>query len=102
MFLWCWDARPYPAWPVANIWNDGCLWEKGHWVNYKFGSSNLASILLEISHRCGLETNTIDVSTVDEKVEGLIFSNNLTGLNAINTLRAAYFFDINSHYKNII
>jgi hypothetical protein len=102
MFLWCWDARPYPAWPVANIWNDGYLWEKGHWVNYKFGSSNLASILLEISKRCGLDIDSIDVSSVDEKIEGLIFSNNISALNAINTLRAAYFFDINAQYKNII
>ncbi len=102
MFLWCWDARPYPAWPVANIWSDGCLWEKGHWVNYKFGSSNLASILLEISDRCNLDIKTIDVSSVDEKIEGLIFSNNPTGLDAINTLRAGYFFDINAHYKNVI
>lgn len=102
MFLWCWDARPYPAWPVANIWSDGCLWEKGHWVNYKFGSGNLSSILLEISYRCGLDIEKIDVSSVDEKVEGLILSNSITGLNAINSLRAAYFFDINAHEKDII
>ena len=28
MFLWTWDARPYPAWPHMNIWRDGHLWEK--------------------------------------------------------------------------
>jgi len=102
MFLWCWDARPYPAWPVSNVWSDGRLWEKGHWVNYKFGSSNLSSILLEISDRCGIDLDKIDIDSVDEKVEGLIFSNSLTALNAINTLRAAYFFDINADNKDII
>ncbi len=102
MFLWCWDARPYPAWPTTSTWKDGYLWEKGHWVNYKFGSSNLASILLEISERCDLDPQIIDVSSVDKKVEGLVFNNSLSGLNAINTLRAAFFFDINANNKNII
>jgi hypothetical protein len=102
MFLWCWDARPYPAWPSDSIWSDRYLWEKGHWVNYKFGSSSLASVLLEISNRCGIDVDKIDISTVDDKIEGLVFNSHITGINAINTLRVPYFFDINAHHKNII
>ncbi|GAB4167822.1 MAG: hypothetical protein Tsb006_6690 [Rickettsiaceae bacterium] len=96
MFLWTWDARPYPAWPHMNIWRDGHLWEKGHWVNSKFGASNLASILLEISHKCQINIDNIDVSSVDQPVEGFLLSNRVTAIEAINTLRTAYFFDISS------
>lgn len=96
MFLWTWDARPYPAWPHMDIWRDGYLWEKGHWVNDKFGISNLASIILEISNHVGLDAHQINVKTLDIPVEGLYFSNQISAINAINTLRTAYFFDINS------
>jgi hypothetical protein len=94
MFLWCWDARPYPAWPHTNAWNDGVLWRYGHWVNDKFGSTNLASIILEISNRCGMNLDHIDVSTIDQAVEGYIITNLLSCFDAINLLRVAYFFDI--------
>ena len=102
MFLWTWDARPYPAWPHTTIWRDGYLWEKGHWVNNKFGASSLALILLEISSRCGIDINNIEVSTVDEPVEGLVFNNQITAINAINILRTSYFFDICASNKEII
>ena len=94
MFLWTWDARPYPAWPHMKIWSDGRLWEKGHWVNNKFGSSNVASIVLEISARCEIDIAHIEAASVDEPVEGFLLSNQITALNAINILRAAHFFDI--------
>lgn len=102
MFLWTWDARPYPAWPHMNIWRDGYLWEKGHWVNNKFGSTNLAAILLEISQKSKLDVNRIDTTNVDLPIEGVNFSNQISAENAINTLRAAYFFDINSYFVGYI
>ena len=85
MFLWRWNAHSYPACPVANIWSEGCLWEKGHQINYKFDSSNFVSMLLEISYRRDLNVKTINLSSLGKKIEGLIFSNNPTGIDAINT-----------------
>ncbi len=102
MFLWTWDARPYPAWPHMNVWRDGYLWEKGHWVNNKFGSCSVASIILEISKKCGIDINRIQVGSVDQPVEGLLLSNRITAIDAINTLRASYFFDINANDRDII
>ena len=102
MFLWTWDARSYPAWPHMNVWRDGHLWEKGHWVNNKFGSCSVASIILEISKKCGIDTNRVEVASVDQPVEGLLLSNRITAIDAINTLRASYFFDINANDRDII
>jgi hypothetical protein len=90
MFLWTWDARPYPAWPHMNVWRDGHLWEKGHWVNNKFGACSVASIILEISKKCGIDTNRVEVASVDQPVEGLLLSNRITAIDAINTLRAIF------------
>ncbi len=94
MFLWTWDARPYPAWPHSNIWRDSNLWDKGHWVNNKFGACTLAALILELSYRCNIPLETIDVSTLDETIEGMILSKGLTAIDIINSLRIIYFFDI--------
>ncbi len=102
MFLWTWDARPYPAWPHANFWKDGNLWEKGHWVNNKFGAINLSSILLEISNKCDIDIDHIDTDTIDETIEGFVLSNQITALNAINILRSSYFFDICANNQHLI
>lgn len=101
IFLWTWDARPYPAWPHMNIWRDGNLWEKGHWVNNKFGAASLAAIISEISVKNGLSLDNIDVSTLDEAVEGMILHNHFSGLDIINILRLSYFFDMVNHQSAI-
>ncbi|MDE2363137.1 MAG: glycoside hydrolase/phage tail family protein [Hyphomicrobiales bacterium] len=32
--LWCWDARPFPAFPdLGLLWSDAPNWETGHWLN---------------------------------------------------------------------
>jgi hypothetical protein len=102
MFLWTWDARPYPAWPHMNIWRDGYLWEKGHWVNNKFGACSLASILLELSHKSGINLERIDVSGLDESVEGITIGRAISVFDVINTLRISYFFDIIASQRNNI
>lgn len=36
MFLWAWDVRPFPYYPKRlDIWSDGDLWSRGHWINGK-------------------------------------------------------------------
>lgn len=96
MFLWTWDARPYPAWPHMNVWADSYLWEKGHWVNNKFGASSIAAIILELSKRANIPLELIDVNSIDEAVEGFIVNTNQNCLEIINTLRTSHFFEINS------
>jgi len=96
MFLWTWDARPYPAWPHMDIWRDGYLWEKGHWVNDKFGMASVASIILEISNRCKIDLKNVEAYGVDEVLSGVIFNHQLSAKDAISILRSSYFFDINA------
>ncbi|MFF2481504.1 glycoside hydrolase TIM-barrel-like domain-containing protein [Paenibacillus sp. NPDC058071] len=35
VFVWTWDARPFPAFPLSSFWSDGGNWEKGHWLQGK-------------------------------------------------------------------
>lgn len=100
MFLWTWDARPYPSWPHMNIWSDGYLWEKGHWVNDKFGTCNLANVIKEISIRVGIEEAIVNCHNTDKVIDGIIMDKNYTGFDIINILRDIYFFEIISYTEN--
>lgn len=66
LFLWYWDARPYPFWPDrAEIWSDGYKWSRGHWLNGKLSLTTLADILLYICNDSGIDPSRVDVSRLD-------------------------------------
>ncbi|MES2214797.1 MAG: glycoside hydrolase TIM-barrel-like domain-containing protein [Pseudomonadota bacterium] len=94
MFLWTWDARPYPAWPHGNSWRDGNLWSRGHWVCNKFGTATLGAILTELCAKAGISPECVDIGSVDEVVGGIILDQNISIWDAINMLRYAYLFDV--------
>ena len=42
IYLWAWDARPFPAFPMAtDEWGDGENWLRGHWLNGRLGNAPL-------------------------------------------------------------
>ncbi len=94
MFVWTWDARPFPYWPdLTAIWGDGGNWQTGHWVEGKLGTSSLAAIITDICERAGLASDDIDVSQISDLVDGFIISAPQTYRDTISALQAAYFFD---------
>jgi hypothetical protein len=101
VFLWCWDARPYPAWPHASYWSDGYLWERGHWVSGKFGLNSLAAIITDLCLKGNININQIDVTEISDSVQGLVLDNPLTIADTIHMLRCAYFFDFKMHENQI-
>jgi hypothetical protein len=94
MFVWTWDARPFPFWPdLTDVWADGGLWKTGHWVNGKLGTSSLAAIVSDLSQRAGLDASQIDVTRLSNLVDGFVINGQTTSRSAIDALRKAYFFD---------
>jgi hypothetical protein len=94
MFLWTWDARPFPFWPdLTNVWADGGLWRTGHWVQGKLGTSSLAAIVYDLSNRVGLTSSQIDVSRLTSLVDGFVINGQTTARSAIEGLRKGFFFD---------
>ncbi|MEZ5691473.1 MAG: glycoside hydrolase TIM-barrel-like domain-containing protein [Rickettsiales bacterium] len=95
MFVWAWDARPFPYWPdLTDVWNDDVVWKTGHWLQGKFGISNLAAVVLDLTTRSGLEESDIDVSAISQQLEGYVITSQKTIREAIDDLRRAYFFDV--------
>ena len=94
MFLWTWDARPFPYWPdLTSVWLDGSVWKTGHWVQGKLGISSLAAIVRDLALRSGLAEDDIDVSRLKDQVEGYIISSQQTIRDTIEALQQCYFFD---------
>lgn len=95
MFLWTWDARPYPFWPqLKDIWSDYQLWDYGHWVQGKISVSGLAAVIADLCEKAGLEDSEYDVSHINELLDGFVLNNQTTIKDTLETLQLAYFFDV--------
>lgn len=94
MFIWTWDARPFPYWPdLTSVWSDGSAWKTGHWVQGKLGISNLSAIVTDLCARAGLDASLIDVSAINIPIEGYILGSQQSIRAAIEVLQSAFFFD---------
>lgn len=71
IFLWAWDARPYPAFPAeTGVWSDGENWRTGHWLNGRLGTATLADALAAILSDHGM--TDFDVSGVSGDLGGYV------------------------------
>jgi hypothetical protein len=58
IYLWCWDARPFPFFPAfANIWGDAANYNLGHWLNGRLGAVMLPEFGDIPVRRCELQRN---------------------------------------------
>ncbi|UWQ20997.1 glycoside hydrolase/phage tail family protein [Jannaschia sp. W003] len=67
--LWCWDTRPWPAFPAnGGLWSDAANYPFGHWWSGRSGAQPLASVIAEICRAAGVAA--FDVSQVYGAVRG--------------------------------
>ena len=56
LFLWAWDARPFPAFPLqSSVWSDGGNWVSGHWLNGRLSGMALSDLIAAILADHGVE-----------------------------------------------
>ncbi|HHZ09144.1 MAG TPA: host specificity protein [Rhizobiales bacterium] len=49
IYLWAWDARPFPAFPlIGAVWRDGGNWATGHWLNGRLGGATAGDLVQAI------------------------------------------------------
>ncbi|MFV0301779.1 MAG: glycoside hydrolase/phage tail family protein [Paracoccus sp. (in: a-proteobacteria)] len=90
--VWCWDARPYPAFPQRlDLWSDGPAWQRGHWLNGRAGAVPLASVVGDICREAGI--SAFDTSGLSGVVRGYVLSGGETGRAALQPLMLAHGFD---------
>lgn len=92
VFLWTWDARPYPEFPLAiSVWADGANWETGHWLNGRLGAAPLGDLIAALCADHGVaDVATAGVSGV---VEGYVVDRPMSARAALEPLARAFAFD---------
>lgn len=89
--LWCWDARPHPAFPArGDVWADGAAWRRGHWLNGRAGLSGLGEVVSVLCARG--DVNDIDVSALVGALSGYVVDGPASVRDALVPLMAAYDF----------
>ncbi|MDN5567517.1 MAG: glycoside hydrolase/phage tail family protein, partial [Paracoccus sp. (in: a-proteobacteria)] len=90
--VWCWDARPYPAFPGRDdLWSDGPAWDRGHWLNGRAGAVTLRAVVRDLC--CAAGVTDVDVSAISGVVRGLSLQGNESARAALQPLMLAHGFD---------
>lgn len=90
--VWCWDARPYPAFPArTDLWSDGPAWERGHWLNGRAGAVPLGDVVAEICLEAGVVA--FDTEGLSGLVRGYAANGAETGRAVLQPLMLAHGFD---------
>ncbi|MDH4985777.1 glycoside hydrolase TIM-barrel-like domain-containing protein [Aminobacter anthyllidis] len=72
-YVWAWDARPYPAFPLqSKVWSDSAGWHRGHWLNGRLNAPSLSDLINEIFADHGLPA--ADVAGVEGTVSGYVIA----------------------------
>ena len=95
IYLWAWDARPFPAFPEqSGVWADAVNWATGHWLNGRLESVALEDLLPALLNETPALQSTIDVPQVDGLLDGYVLDRTLTARGAIEPLAAMYGFNV--------
>ena len=92
IYLWTWDARPFPFFPSrGDVWGDAGNYRLGHWLNGRLGSVLLSDLVAALCERAGFFA--YDVSNLSGLVTGFIVADTVSPRSSLETLMAAYHFD---------
>lgn len=93
LHLYCWDARPFPAFPAnTDLWGDGDNWHLGHWLNGRFASAPLSESIAAILNDYGFAQ--FDVSALAGTVTGYAIDRVMSARDALNAFELAFFVDV--------
>ncbi|PRA29950.1 MULTISPECIES: glycoside hydrolase/phage tail family protein [unclassified Brevundimonas] len=87
---WCWDARPYPAFPArAEVWADAAAWRAGHWLNGRLGGEAV-DMIAAVLRRGGLDEDDFVVGALEGEAAGYVIDRPMRTRDALEPLLAAF------------
>lgn len=101
VFLWTWDARPYPQFPLAaDIWADGANWALGHWLTGRLGAAPLDGLVATLSADFGISgVVSTDLFGV---VEGYVVESAMSARSALDPLARAFAFQAREEGEHMV
>ncbi len=92
MFIYSWDARPYPAFPLnSSVWADAINWVYGHWITGRIGDAPLAQTVRQILNDYGF--TSFEVSKLYGSLQGFVIDRIMSARDALQPLELAFFMD---------
>ena len=95
IYLWAWDARPFPAFPEqSGVWADAVNYATGHWLNGRLESVDVEDLLPALLNETPALQSVIDAPQLDGLLDGYVLDRTLTARGAIEPLAAMYGFNV--------
>jgi len=92
IFVWAWDARPFPAFPdFDTVWTDGVNWETGHWITGRIEGVSLDRLIIAILKDFGLDYPS--AIPVDGFVDGYVIDRPMSARGALEPLMRLFGVD---------
>jgi hypothetical protein len=94
IYFWCWDARPFPAFPAqSDVWADAADWETGHWLNGRLEGAPLDALVAELVGAAPTPTLAAERPKIDGFLDGYLIDRIMSPREAIDPLAALFGFD---------
>ena len=95
LHIWCWDARPFPAFPTqADAWSDAANWETGHWLNGRLEGAPLDRLLPALAGAVSAPEVVTQRPNVSGFLDGYVLERPMSPREAIDPLAALYGIDV--------
>jgi hypothetical protein len=95
IFVWAWDARPFPAFPtVGGVWADTANWRVGHWITGRIEGCDLDLLVLRILADFGFDAPVAVEAAA--YLDGYVVDRPLTARGALETLAQVYGLDVSA------
>ncbi len=86
--VWCWDARPYPAFPArGDVWTDAGGWRTGHWLNGRLAGET-RDLIAAVLRRGGLAEDEFEIGSFAGEVRGYVIDRPMRTRDALEPLLA--------------
>ncbi|GEP06015.1 baseplate multidomain protein megatron [Methylobacterium oxalidis] len=93
IFVWAWDARPFPAFPdYAGVWADAPNWGLGHWITGRLEGLDLDRLIPAILADLGIAA-PLDVAAA-ACLDGYVIDRPLSARAALEPLAQLYGLDV--------
>lgn len=95
IFVWSWDARPFPAFPdVESVWADTGNWRVGHWITGRIEGCDLDLLVARILQDLGVAAPTrIEAAAF---LDGYVVDRPLSARAALEPLAQIYGLDVST------
>lgn len=92
--VWCWDARPFPAFPTQSAaWSDGPNWATGHWLNGRLEGVPVDRLVMALAEAVDTSPLICERPAIGGFVDGYVLDRPMSPREAIEPLATLYGFD---------